>query len=83
RRFFAARGVREVETPCMSHATVTDNHLFPLETRFVGPGRSQGITLYLMTSPENHMKRLLAAGWGPVFQRCRSLRYEEMGRHHI
>ena len=82
RRFFADRGVLEVETPCMSQATVTDIHLFPFETRFVGPGHSQGMNLYLMTSPEYHMKRLLAAGCGPVFQLCRSFRNEEMGRHH-
>lgn len=36
RRFFADRGVLEVETPCMSQATVTDIHLVPFETRFVG-----------------------------------------------
>ena len=82
RRFFADRGVLEVETPCMSQATVTDVHLVPFETRFVGPGHSQGMNLYLMTSPEYHMKRLLAAGCGPVFQLCRSFRNEEMGRHH-
>ncbi|RKQ40112.1 elongation factor P--(R)-beta-lysine ligase [Enterobacter sp. R1(2018)] len=82
RRFFADRGVLEVETPCMSQATVTDIHLVPFETRFVGPGHSQGVNLYLMTSPEYHMKRLLAAGVGPVFQLCRSFRNEEMGRHH-
>ena len=82
RRFFTDRGVLEVETPCMSQATVTDIHMFPFETRFVGPGHSQGLNLYLMTSPEYHMKRLLAAGCGPVFQLCRSFRNEEMGRHH-
>ncbi|HFN3701117.1 TPA: amino acid--tRNA ligase-related protein, partial [Enterobacter hormaechei] len=70
RRFFADRGVLEVETPCMSQATVTDIHLVPFETRFVGPGHSQGMNLYLMTSPEYHMKRLLAAGCGPVYQLC-------------
>ncbi len=59
RRFFADRGVLEVETPCMSQATVTDIHLVPFETRFVGPGHSQGVNLYLMTSPEYHMKRLM------------------------
>lgn len=82
RRFFADRCVLEVETPCMSQATVTDIHLVPFETRFVGPGHSSGMNLYLMTSPEYHMKRLLAAGCGPVFQLCRSFRNEEMGRHH-
>ena len=45
RRFFADRGVLEVETPCMSQATVTDIHLVPFETRFVGPGHSQGMNL--------------------------------------
>ena len=49
RRFFADRGVLEVETPCMSQATVTDIHLVPFETRFVGPGHSQGMNLWLMT----------------------------------
>ncbi|NJD00677.1 elongation factor P lysine(34) lysyltransferase, partial [Candidatus Erwinia dacicola] len=51
RRFFADRGVLEVETPAMSQATVTDIHLFPFQTRFVGPGAAAGVDLYLMTSP--------------------------------
>jgi len=82
RRFFADRGVLEVETPAMSQATVTDIHLFPFQTRFVGPGAAQGLDLYLMTSPEYHMKRLLVAGSGPIFQLCRCFRNEEAGRHH-
>ncbi|TCV98988.1 elongation factor P--(R)-beta-lysine ligase [Biostraticola tofi] len=82
RRFFSDRGLLEVETPAMSQATVTDIHLVPFETRFVGPGAALGMPLYLMTSPEYHMKRLLAAGSGPIFQLCRSFRNEEAGRHH-
>lgn len=82
RRFFADRGILEVDTPCLSQASVTDVHLVPFETRFVGPGHSQGVDLYLMTSPEYHMKRLLAANCGPIYQLCRSFRNEEMGRHH-
>ncbi|GKW16918.1 elongation factor P lysine(34) lysyltransferase [Pectobacterium actinidiae] len=82
RRFFTDRGVLEVETPAMSQATVTDVFLYPFQTRFVGPGAADGMTLYLMTSPEYHMKRLLAAGSGPIFQLCRSFRNEESGRHH-
>lgn len=82
RRFFSDRGVLEVETPCMSKSTVTDIHLFPFTTHFVGPGHAQGVDLFLMTSPEYHMKRLLAAGCGPMYQLCRSFRNEEMGRHH-
>ncbi|WAT00910.1 elongation factor P--(R)-beta-lysine ligase [Rouxiella chamberiensis] len=82
RRFFSDRGVLEVETPTMSQATITDIHLFPFETRFVGPGAAEGMTLYMMTSPEYHMKRLLAAGSGPIFQMGRSFRNEEAGRYH-
>jgi len=82
RRFFSDRGVLEVETPTMSQATITDIHLFPFETRFVGPGTAEGMTLYMMTSPEYHMKRLLAAGSGPIYQMGRSFRNEEAGRYH-
>ncbi|EST56881.1 MULTISPECIES: elongation factor P--(R)-beta-lysine ligase [Proteus] len=82
RRFFTDRGVLEVETPMMSQATVTDVHLYPFETQFVGPGASQGLKLYLMTSPEYHMKRLLAANSGPIYQMGRCFRNEEAGRYH-
>lgn len=82
RHFFADRGVLEVETPTMSQATVTDVHLRAFETQFTSPGAAQGITLYLMTSPEYHMKRLLAAGSGPIYQMGRSYRNEEAGRYH-
>ncbi|CDG19279.1 elongation factor P--(R)-beta-lysine ligase [Xenorhabdus doucetiae] len=82
RRFFADRGVLEVETPAMSQATVTDVHLVPFQTQFVGPGAAEGLTLYLMTSPEYHMKRLLAAGSGSIYQMGKSFRNEEAGRHH-
>lgn len=82
RRFFAEREVMEVDTPAMSQATVTDIHLHTFQTQFVGPGYAHGQTLYLMTSPEFHMKRLLAAGSGPIYQICKSFRNEESGRYH-
>ncbi|NIG88755.1 MAG: elongation factor P--(R)-beta-lysine ligase, partial [Serratia symbiotica] len=82
RRFFADRGVLEVETPTMSQATVTDICLFPFQTYFVGPGAADGLTLYMITSPEYHMKRLLAAGSGAIYQLGRSFRNEEAGRYH-
>ncbi|CAH0524452.1 elongation factor P--(R)-beta-lysine ligase [Vibrio hippocampi] len=82
RQFFVSRNVMEVDTPAMSHATVTDVHLHTFKTDFVGPGYADGQTLYLMTSPEFHMKRLLAAGSGSIFQINKAFRNEESGRYH-
>ncbi|USD37112.1 elongation factor P--(R)-beta-lysine ligase [Ferrimonas sp. SCSIO 43195] len=82
RGFFESRGVLEVETPALSQAAVTDVHLHSFNTHFVGPGMADGVDLYLVTSPEFHMKRLLAAGSGPIFQLGKSFRNEEAGRFH-
>ncbi|MBC5851712.1 elongation factor P--(R)-beta-lysine ligase [Vibrio metschnikovii] len=82
RQFFAEREVLEVDTPAMSQATVTDIHLQTFQTQFVGPDYAAGKTLYLMTSPEFHMKRLLAAGSGSIYQINKAFRNEENGRYH-
>ena len=71
-----------METPCLSQAASTDIHLHSFETQFHGPGFSEGLPLYLMTSPEFHMKRLLAAGSGAIFQISKAFRNEEAGRYH-
>lgn len=82
RAFFAARDVMEVETPSLSQASVTDPHLETFHTEFVGPAYSKGLPLFLQTSPEYAMKRLLAAGSGAIFQLSKAFRNEESGRHH-
>lgn len=82
RQFFAERQVMEVDTPAMSHATVTDIHLHTFQTEFVGPGYADGQQLFFMTSPEFHMKRLLAAGSGCIYQINKAFRNEENGRFH-
>ncbi len=80
RSFFAEQGVLEVETPLASRAAATDPALESLRTRFSGPGGDA--ELYLQTSPELPMKRLLAAGSGPIFQVCKVFRDGERGRFH-
>lgn len=84
RSFFASQSVLEVETPTLSRAMGTDPHLDYLETRSFVDGTSQdsGIPLYLCTSPEFHMKRLLAAGWGDIWQLCKAFRGGESGPRH-
>lgn len=63
RAFFDRRGFLEVEIPILSADTVIDRHLDPFTTILAGDPRrpEQGRTLYLQTSPEFGMKRLLAA----------------------
>ncbi len=79
RAFFSAHGVLEVETPALSRAATTDPHLASLVTSCRGPNPR---TLYLHTSPEFPMKRLLAAGAGSIYQICKVFRDGEVGRLH-
>lgn len=77
RAFFATRGFWEVETPVLAHAGAADAQLaqFTLDDPIHG-------RLYLQTSPEYAMKRLIAAGSGSIFQISRAFRQGEMGRWH-
>ncbi len=82
RGFFIDRGLLEVDTPILSEYGVTDVHLSVFETYFSAPFQPTPKQLFLSTSPEYHMKRLLAAGSGPIFQICKVFRNEEAGRNH-
>ena len=82
RDFFSTVGVLEVETPLACLAAGTDPAIDPLIARYTGPLYPQGVDLYLQTSPEFAMKRLLASGSGPIYQICKAFRDGEAGRLH-
>ena len=73
RTYFSERNVLEVETPLISMAGNTDPEIQSIRTDNGG---------YLRTSPEFPLKRLLAAGYGDIFELGRVFRAGESGRFH-
>ncbi|MBI5152391.1 EF-P lysine aminoacylase GenX [Candidatus Peregrinibacteria bacterium] len=81
REFFWSRGFIETDTPCMVRCPGMEPHLNPFKTR-LKEERGMECDMYLITSPEYAMKRLLAAGWKKIFQITRSFRNGEIGPLH-
>jgi len=76
RNFFDERGYLEVDTPVLSRDVVIDAHLDPISSQIAGR------QMYLQTSPEAFMKRMLAAGSGSIYQITHSFRDGECGLLH-
>lgn len=76
RQFFLSRDVLEVDTPLIAPAGNPAPYIEQLTTSL------NNSTYYLQTSPEFAMKRLLAAGSGPIFQLNKVFRAGEVGRYH-
>jgi lysyl-tRNA synthetase class 2 len=81
RAFFDARGYLEVETPYAVRTPGDEVHLsaFATEREYPDGARER---LWLHTSPEFAMKRLLAAGSGNIFQLARVWRNREGSAAH-
>ncbi|MFN9549436.1 MAG: amino acid--tRNA ligase-related protein, partial [Pirellulaceae bacterium] len=75
RNWFHGRGFHEVQTPVLSRDCIIDQHLDPIACTPPHPALDSAPSWFLQTSPEQHMKRLLASGMqriyqiGPVFRR--------------
>ena len=86
RRVFEEAGYFEVETPVLSQDIVVDAHLDPFVTRYFSErlpvDSDAGVELFLQTSPEFAMKRLLAAGASAIYQIARVMRNGEHGDRH-
>ena len=79
REFMHSREITEVETPILSHFGISDPYIQSLTTSGVS---DRDEMLYLHTSPEFCMKRLLAAGSGSIYQIAHVFRNEESGKRH-
>jgi len=76
RAFFSDREFLEVDTPVLSKSANTDAQIASIRAF------NQRDALYLQTSPEFAMKRLLVAGSGSIYQICHAFREAETGRRH-
>ncbi len=79
RRYFEAAGVLEVDTPALSPYAASDTHIESFE---IPQSLLSSRALYLHTSPEFCMKRLLAAGYPDIFSISRVFRDGESGTRH-
>ena len=73
RRFFLQLNYLEIETPVRIPVPLPEANIdsYPSENRF------------LHTSPEQHMKRLVASGYKRIFQICHCFRKQERGKKHL
>ena len=82
RVFFAARDFLEVDTPALQVSPGLEPHLMAFATELVSADQQSRRTLYLHTSPEFAMKKLLAAGLPRIFQLAHVFRNGERASTH-
>ncbi len=72
RAFFRSEGFLEIETPLLVPTVAPEKYIIPFTVN----------GWFLSTSPEMHMKRLLASGYSKIFQICHCFRKSERGQWH-
>lgn len=84
RQFFQERDFLEVDTPLLSRDTVVDRHLDPIPVLLPDQAEdmASGKEMFLQTSPEFAMKRMLVAGMEKIYQIAHAFRVGESGALH-
>lgn len=83
RTYFLGEGFAEVDTPCLQVSPGNEVHLQAFQTNLRDPHGGAEKVLYLHTSPEFAMKKLLVAGEPKIFQLAHAFRNaERSSRHH-
>ncbi len=82
RDFFDDQGFDEVQTPVLQVCPTIDTHIHAFATDLKGVDLQVSKKLYLQTSPEFDMKKLLTAGMARIYQICPVFRNAEGSKRH-
>ena len=82
RAYFDGRSFVEVETPILQVSPVMDTHIHAVKVDIRGVDLKKEREMYLHTSPEFAMKKLLVAGMTDIYQICHVFRDAEGSRRH-
>ena len=82
RSFFDNYDFWEVETPCLQVSPGLEPHLHAFETKLISVDQQNSRDIYLHTSPEFAMKKLLVAGSSKIYQICHVFRNAEGSSRH-
>lgn len=78
--YWVSKGLSPVETPSLVNCPGTEPHLSPFQTELNTTHQKQ--TMFLSTSPEMHLKKLLCQGWSNIFEIKKCFRNGELSRSH-
>lgn len=82
KNFFSTQNFTEVDTPILQHCPGMEVHLSAFETKFTDITGTKNQTLYLHTSPEFAMKKLLSFGMEHIYQFTHTFRNEVVSPTH-
>lgn len=82
KNFFSTEDFTEVDTPILQYSPGMEVHLFAFETQFNDITETNSKKLYLHTSPEFSMKKLLSFGLKNIYQFTHTFRNEVVSPTH-